>query len=201
MHLKLLLPAKLLPVALMTTILFSATTAVSLANHGQCPMGFKGHGAEAKGDSAASPQAGHHHMKARWEHHMHELEEKIGMTAEQKQQAEQIKADYRAQIDPLTKNVWEKRKAMMEFALTPGSSEADTLARQDELTQLQAQVDKLRMESLFKMKALLTPEQQQKAFDLAKEKMDAHKKHHEGSKQGCKSPCKRKKSADAVPKE
>lgn len=134
----------------------------------------------------ASANAGSHHKHGcgpKQHHGMQTLLDEVGVSAEQKQQIEQIKTDTKAQMKPLRETLSQKRRAFMQYAISPEATEAEALARKQEMSQLRNQASELHLKSMFKIKAVLTPDQQKKLATLLTEKMDAMQKRREEWKQ------------------
>jgi len=110
-------------------------------------------------DSDRDGDEGHHHHH---HCHHHEMGDKLGITPEQHKQFETIREEEHSQAEPLRKSMFEKHKALREAMHASNPNEDDVLAKAHELSQIQDQLMQLHIQTRFKMRAVLTPEQQQK---------------------------------------
>lgn len=107
---------------------------------------------------------------------MAEFAQKVGLSTEQKKQVEAIHKDSEAKNKPLYDGVMSKRKALYDYLSTSEATEKEALKRQAEIDSLRSQLSQGRLSAMFRVKALLTPEQQKKAAALMREKLAAHEK-------------------------
>lgn len=102
---------------------------------------------------------------------MAEFEEKLGLSEAQKQQFAAIRKEGEEAAKPLADEMFAKRKALYEYLADPNATETEALARQGEINALRNQLSQRRLSGLFKLKAVLTPEQQKKAAELMQQKV------------------------------
>jgi len=126
-------------------------------------------------DSDRDGDEGHHHH-----HHCHHHENKLGITLEQHKQFEAIREEEHAQAKPLMKSMFEKHRELREAMNSANPNEDDVLAKAHELSQIHDQLMQLHIQTRFKMRAVLTPEQQQKMSQWKAERkadFDEHSEH------------------------
>jgi len=152
--------------------LAAATVVISLAP-------FCGGLALANGASYEAAQQHHHKHKQDWQQ---EFYKKIGVTPEQQKQLEAIRQESKTQAKPIMHTMFQKRRELMEYMASPGATESDALDKAQEISELQSQLEKIHIQSRFKMKGVLTPEQQEKAAALIKEKMAKFQQKHAAEK-------------------
>lgn len=98
----------------------------------------------------------------------------INATPDQKKKIEALDTQYKAKIDPLEKQMWEKKKALMSYVSMPNSNKEQALKQEGEVVDLKSQIGQLYIEQAYTQKSYLTPEQQLKASEFYSEKMKAH---------------------------
>ena len=104
-----------------------------------------------------------------------------GVTPEQKQKIDVIWQQARTQSEPIMLSLREKRKALFDYISSPQANKDQALAQLKDISQLQYQLESIRINSMFQVKCILTPEQQQKLTQLIQEKM----KKHEQQEKSC----------------
>lgn len=100
----------------------------------------------------------------------------VNASADQKKKIEALDKQYSARIEPLEKQMWEKKKDLMSYVSQPNSNKEEALKKQGEVVELKSQIGQLYIEQAYTQKSYLKPEQQQKASEFYTAKM---KKHHE----------------------
>lgn len=128
--------------------------------------------AEAGKQSCPMMKGMHHHKG--WQAHKQEMDKfltEIGVTADQKKRMEAIHNDTKAQMKPLITSMFEQRKALMQYMATPAATEDQALAKEQAIEDIQGKMAQVRIQSMFKMKSVLTPEQQQKIAARMQQKM------------------------------
>lgn len=94
----------------------------------------------------------------------------INATPEQKKKIEALDSQYRAKIEPLEKQMWEKKKALMSYVSAPNSNKTQALQQHSEVTNLKSKIGQLYIEQAYTQKTYLTPEQQKKAATFYEKK-------------------------------
>jgi Spy/CpxP family protein refolding chaperone len=110
-------------------------------------------------------------------HRMDQLLDQVNLSAEQKQKVEALRKVDQAQVEPLMKTMFTKHHEFMEYLLNPTATKEKSEQKQAELSQLHQQLEQHHMDFIFKLKELLTPEQQQKLSTLHHEKMRQWEQH------------------------
>ncbi|WP_373531372.1 Spy/CpxP family protein refolding chaperone [Vampirovibrio sp.] len=103
----------------------------------------------------------------------------INATDDQKAKIQALDTQYRAKIDPLEKQMWDKKKSLMAYVVTPGSDKAQALQQEAELIEIKSQIGNLYIEQAYTQKSHLTPEQQKKAAAFYEEKAKKMKESDE----------------------
>jgi Spy/CpxP family protein refolding chaperone len=98
----------------------------------------------------------------------------INATPDQKKKIEALDTQYKAKIDPLEKQMWDKKKSLMSYVSMPNSKKEEALKQEGEVVDLKSQIGQLYIEQAYTQKSYLTPEQQQKASEFYSEKMKEH---------------------------
>lgn len=101
----------------------------------------------------------------------------INATPDQKKKIEALDTQYKAKIDPLEKQMWDKKKSLMSYVCMPNSKKEEALKQEGEVVDLKSQIGQLYIEQAYTQKSYLTPEQQQKASEFYSEKMKEHEGH------------------------
>ena len=145
----------------------------------KCPM--------MKDDKDAKACKSHNHRpgKGHWEDKKEEMDQfltEIGVTDAQKTQLDAIKADTKSQMELLGKSKLQQHHELMVYMASPNATEAEALRREHAIEDLHEQMSHLKIQSAFRMKAVLTAEQQAKFAAHLQEKMQKmetmHKEHH-----------------------
>jgi Spy/CpxP family protein refolding chaperone len=108
---------------------------------------------------------------------MREFARKVGLSAEQKQRVEAIQKESEDQSMPLYQKMMTERKALSDYLASPQATEQEALTRQSAMNDLCQQISQLRLAAMFRVKSILTPEQQQKAATVMKESLLAHEQN------------------------
>lgn len=106
------------------------------------------------------------------EEFMQEFYEEVKATPEQRKKMDDLHTQFEGEVKPLRQTLWDKKKSLMVYVVSPHSSEAEALQKEAEIEQLKSKMDKLYVQHAFQKKAVLNPEQQQKAADFFKKKSD-----------------------------
>jgi Spy/CpxP family protein refolding chaperone len=109
------------------------------------------------------PEAKHEKMKEDFFKH-------IEATDAQKKKIQALDSEYRAKIDSLEKQMWDKKKSLMSYVVMPGSNKAQALSQQAEVMSLKSQIGALYIEQAYTQKSYLSAEQQKKAASFYEEK-------------------------------
>lgn len=123
-----------------------------------------------------SPALAHDHAKK--DEKKAEMKEdffkRINATPDQKKKIDALDTQYKAKIDPLEKQMWDKKKSLMSYVSMPNSKKEEALKQEGEVVDLKSQIGQLYIEQAYTQKTYLTPEQQQKASEFYAEKMKEH---------------------------
>lgn len=121
--------------------------------------------------------ADHHkgHDKEKKEEMKEDFFKQVNATDEQKKKIQALDVQYRAKIDPLEKQMWDKKQALMSYVAMPNSDKAQALQQQAEVVNLKSQIGELYIEQAYTQKTYLTPEQQKKAAAFYEEKAEEMK--------------------------
>lgn len=93
----------------------------------------------------------------------------LGLTPEQTAALEALRQDHRDDVDSLHEQIQAKREAMKALWLTPNPDRAQILAAEREIGALRQQIAESRVDFLFAVKGVLTPEQFGKFIELRKD--------------------------------
>lgn len=157
-------------------------TAVSLTGVAD-PLPVKAEKACEQGKPCASgKKCGHGHKGGFSQAAMTQFDEKIGLSESQKTQFSQIRKEGEEQAKPVAEALFAKRRALYEYLSEPQATEAGALAKQAEINELRNQLSQQRLSGMFRLKAVLSPEQQQKAAELMRGKMADCDKHKQSEK-------------------
>jgi|GEM_PF-2725161 len=115
-------------------------------------------------------------------HHYESMMKELGVTPEQKQKLDAIMQESRTQADPLIKSMREKKRALMQYILTPQATKEQALCQAKEITDMKYQLEQIFINGMFKAKCILTPEQQQKFAELHQKKMMQFEQKYRGQK-------------------
>lgn len=108
------------------------------------------------------------------EHKKQELErfmDEIGVSSEQKTKLQTVVRETKSQIVPILDQLFDRTRQLLKYAASPQATEAETLIRAKELEDLRSEVTPIRVKALFKVKTILTPEQQEKFGGHIQERM------------------------------
>jgi len=103
----------------------------------------------------------------------------IGVNCEQKKQIDCIMQNSKAQSRPIRKCMREKKKALMQYMMTPQATQEQALCMENEISEMHKQIHAIRINTFFEMKKVLTPCQQQKMADYHQKHMAEFEKKHE----------------------
>ena len=98
------------------------------------------------------------HKKQELEHFMDE----IGVSSEQKTKLKTVVQETKKQIVPILDQLFDRTRQLIKYAASSQATEAETLTRAKELEDLRSEITPIRVKALFKVKTILTPEQQEK---------------------------------------
>ena len=115
--------------------------------------------------------SGHHKMHEKFE----SMLTQAGVTPDQKQKLDAIWQQAKTQADPIRTSLFEKKKALFEYISCPQATKEQALSQAQAISQLQLQLETIRINSMFQAKCVLTPDQQQKLSQLIKTEMQKHK--------------------------
>ncbi len=109
-----------------------------------------------------------------------EFYDEVNATSEQRKKLDELNTQFETEVNPLRQNLWDKKKSLMVYVVSPHSTKAEAMQKESEIEQLKTQIDKLYLEHTFQKKAVLDPMQQQKAADFFKRKSEEwHQKMEE----------------------
>lgn len=97
------------------------------------------------------------------------IAEKIGLSAEAREQIKKLDADNRAKVQELQKKVRELVEKQAQLMKAEKIDEAAVMAAIDELFECRKEMAKVQTKRLIDVKAMLTPEQVKQATELLKE--------------------------------
>lgn len=120
----------------------------------------------------------HCHCPKEMKQKMDNMMKEIGITPEQKQKLDAIKEESRSKSEPVLKCLMEKKRAQMQYLMTPQANKDQALAQEKEISRLQEQLAEIRINSIFEMKNVLTPEQQQKFAEIQQKRMKECPEEH-----------------------
>ena len=110
-------------------------------------------------------------------HHMDEFYDAIDATDAQEDQLEALHQQSMTQMKPVKEAVFERKADLAVYILSTGATKEEALRREAELQQLKAQMGQMAIEEAFAKKAILSPEQQQKAAAFLQKKASEMKKN------------------------
>ncbi len=159
---------------------------VSLMGHAADPVSPKAHEACVKGHSCAKTKACPVGMHQHYDHKamMAEFQQKVGLSDAQKKKVDALHEASEAKTKPMMQEMMSKRKALYEYLANTDATEIAALSKQAEINEIRNQISQEHIKTMFQVKAVLTPEQQQKAADLMREKMAEFEKKKEQWHQG-----------------
>jgi len=109
-----------------------------------------------------------------------EFYDEVKATPEQRKKLDELNTQFETEVNPLRQSFWDKKKSLVVYVISPHSTQTEAMQKEAEIDQLKTKIDKLYLDHVFQKKAVLTPEQQQKAADFFKRKSDEwHKKMEE----------------------
>jgi Spy/CpxP family protein refolding chaperone len=152
----------------MKKLLLNSVLAVLLLLNVFSPQAFASCGYCNKGKSH------HYEMKQK----MDAMFTEIGVDCNQKQQIDAIMQNSRAQSKPIRKCMREKKKALMQYIMTPQATKEQALCLESEISQLHSQLHTIHINTMFEIKKILTPCQQQKMCDYHQKHMAEFEKKH-----------------------
>jgi Spy/CpxP family protein refolding chaperone len=101
-----------------------------------------------------------------------DLEERLGLSADQVQAIRDIHAQQRGSLRDAARALWDARRALRDLVLA-GADEAAVEAKQAEVRELVGRMLEARTQVLREITAILTPEQRAKLQELRRER-----RHH-----------------------
>jgi Spy/CpxP family protein refolding chaperone len=153
---------------LAASLLVSAVSLTGIAD----PLPVKAEKACAHSKSCGDAKKCDHHQKGSMKSAMMaDFEEKIGLSEDQKKKFAEIRKEGEAKAKPLADQMFAKRRALYEYLADPNATETEALAKQGEIDALRSQLSQQRLSGMFRLKAVLTPEQQKKAAELMQAKL------------------------------
>lgn len=115
------------------------------------------------------------HCPQEMKQRMDEIFAEIGVSIEQRQKIDTIMQDSRTKEQLVHKCMHEKKKTLMQYLTDSQATKAQALIYTKEISCLHNQLSEIRIDSIFEVKKILTPQQQQKMAEY-------HKKHSEFQK-------------------
>ncbi|MBF0619173.1 MAG: Spy/CpxP family protein refolding chaperone [Candidatus Omnitrophica bacterium] len=114
--------------------------------------------------------------KPKMEEHFKDMDKNLGLSPDQATKMKALREDFRAKVKPLREQLTAKREALRQEmdGASPDRAKVDALLK--ETNDLQGQVSTLRIDQMFKTRAILTPEQSQKLREFH----EKHKKEMKG---------------------
>jgi len=109
------------------------------------------------------------------EHKKQELERfmtEIKVDLAQKTKLQIVRHEAQSEVTPLLDKLFDQAHKLIKYIGTPNATEAETLSRAKALEELRAKMITIRIKALFKVKHILTPEQQEKFSEHIQEKMN-----------------------------
>jgi len=86
----------------------------------------------------------------------------LGLTQEQEAQLQAMREKHFKEISPLQQELFNKRQELRLLWANPNPDADQIMAKQREISQLQAQMQEMSTKHLLEARSILTPEQQQK---------------------------------------
>lgn len=163
-----LTPKLLTAAALAVSLACSGSHSASFAKDSSAPESAKPCPASKPCSRSPRMKCGHPPDK---EAMMADFEKTVGVNEEQKKKLEAIRQEAETQNKPLMESLSAKHKALFDYMAATDATEAEALAKQTEINDLQAKLSQQHIRCMFRMKAVLTPEQQQKAAQMMRERM------------------------------
>lgn len=103
---------------------------------------------------------------------MDEFFDAVDATDTQKTQLRDLSKQYEAQTKPLMTTKMQKKHDLMQYISTPQSSQDEAMKREQEIIDIENQLGRMHIQHAFQKKAILTPEQQQKAATFMREQQE-----------------------------
>lgn len=116
--------------------------------------------------------------KARHEAQEAKILDQLNLTAEQRQKIQAIKQASREEAKQHHQKMRSERQAFEDYIFSPNANQQTAEAKVDGFSRDMSEMGKLRVRTLFKMKAVMTPEQFQKFGQLQKERRAAKMQRH-----------------------
>jgi Spy/CpxP family protein refolding chaperone len=115
-----------------------------------------------------------HHMKSPEDKQekMEAMYKAIGASDTQKQQLNSLHQQYHAQKKPLMDSLWDRKKALKLYLLSPQANQTEAIRMESEIIQLKTQLGRLHIDHAFQKRALLNAEQLQKAYAFKQQKIN-----------------------------
>ena len=106
------------------------------------------------------------------------LQKQVSLSSQQSQTMQNFRLSFEKEVDSLRQQLWEKRNFLLEEARNPSPNlnRIDSLI--EEISALQADIQKKSVRNLLKDKEILTPGQQEKYFSLFKEHTQVRGRGH-----------------------
>ena len=119
------------------------------------------------------------------EHHgkRAEIMNKLNLTAEQQKLLKDTKEAHRAEMAKLFLTMKEKRKALTEAMAKPGVTRQQVEGLVTEMKALQAEIIDHRIDGIFKIKEILSPEQFQKLQSMREERPNKGRWRHQSKEE------------------
>ena len=105
------------------------------------------------------------------------------LTAEQQKKVDAIMEESKTQTESLKTTMMEKKKALKNYMMTETATQQEALKQQNELSQIHDQLKEMYIKDMFKIKAVLTPEQLKKCSEIHQKKMKDY--DHEKKMKDC----------------
>ena len=107
--------------------------------------------------------------KAKWEEKIADIHKQLGVTPEQEAQLKANREKHRAEAEALRAQIQDKRGQMRAELQRGEFDEGKVRGLHQELKSLKSQKDDLRLEGIFEVRKILTPEQFNKFMELKKD--------------------------------
>jgi len=164
---------KIVPILLTTGLLSTIASGYALT-----PLATTSNGGYT--GQAKSSQNNNNKMqwKARHEAEENAILDQLGLTPEQRKKIDAIKAESHTQGKAAHEQMHQQHKDFEAYLFSAGATEQGANVKIDSSSQRMANMGKLRVKTLFKMRALMSPEQFQKFGILQHERWENKMKRH-----------------------
>lgn len=128
---------------------------------------------------------GHHQMGEKGHKqggHMEKLFDELNLTEQQKAQLKSIRESSKASSQGVHDQMRSQHKAFADYLSSPGATESGARSKLNQMLDMQRQMGESRIQTWFKMREVLTPEQQTKFQQLMAEKRAKWADKHQNRK-------------------